>query len=67
MSLLAAVGVLPRLAGCLVALGYLDWACPAMSYGKVDRDHLGLLVALFVLPTAGKVRLGSTAHSEAAG
>jgi hypothetical protein len=66
-SLVAAAGVLPRLAGWIVAFGYLDWACLAMSYGKVDHDHLGLLVALFVLPTAGRVRLGATERTEAAG
>jgi hypothetical protein len=65
--LVAAAGVLPRLAGWIVAFGYLDWACLAMSYGKVDHDHLGLLVALFVLPTAGRVRLGATERTEAAG
>jgi hypothetical protein len=27
-----------------------------MSYGKVDHDHLALIVALWVLPTAGAVR-----------
>jgi hypothetical protein len=66
-SVIAAAGVLPRLAGWVVALAYLDWACLAMSYGKVDHDHLGLLVALFVLPTAGRVRLGATERTEAAG
>lgn len=67
MSLLAATGRLPRLAGWVVALCYLDWACLAMSYGKVDHDHLGLLVALFVLPTVGPTRLGATERTEAAG
>jgi hypothetical protein len=66
-SLIAAAGVLPRLAGWMVGLAYLDWACLAMSYGKVDHDHLGLLVALFVLPTAGRARLGATERTEAAG
>jgi hypothetical protein len=66
-ALTAAAGMLPRLAGWVVALAYLDWACLAMSYGKVDHDHLGLLVALFVLPTAGRARLGTTERTEAAG
>jgi hypothetical protein len=66
-SVIAAAGVLPRLAGWVVALAYLDWAGLAMSYGKVDHDHLGLLVALFVLPTAGRARLGATERTEAAG
>jgi hypothetical protein len=66
-SLVAATGALPRLAGWVVALAYLDWACLAMSYGKIDHDHLGLLVALFVLPTVGRARLGATERTEAAG
>jgi hypothetical protein len=66
-ALVAAAGWLPRLAGWTVALAYLDWACLAMSYGKVDHDHLGLLVALFVLPTVGVTRIGSDERSEAAG
>jgi hypothetical protein len=66
-SVIAATGRLPRLAGWMVGLAYLDWACLAMSYGKVDHDHLGLLVALFVLPTAGRARLGATEQTEPAG
>jgi hypothetical protein len=66
-ALVAATGRLPRAAGWVVALAYLDWASLAMSYGKVDHDHLGLLVALFVLPTVGVTRIGSDERSEAAG
>jgi hypothetical protein len=66
-ALVSATGRLPRLAGTVVALAYLDWACLAMSYGKVDHDHLALLVALVVLPTVGPARLGSTERTEAAG
>jgi hypothetical protein len=66
-ALVAATGWLPRLAGWVVALAYLDWVCLAMSYGKIDHDHLGLLVALFVLPTVGVTRIGSDQRSEAAG
>ena len=42
----AATGRLPRLAGTAVALLYLQWMLIAMSYGKVDHDRFGLLVAL---------------------
>jgi hypothetical protein len=66
-SVIAATGRLPRLAGWMVGLAYLDWACLAMSYGKADHDHLGLLVALFALPTAGRARLGATEQTEPAG
>ena len=38
-----------------------------MSYGKVDHDRFGLLVALAVLPTAGRARHGDTTRTEAGG
>ncbi|GAA2360722.1 HTTM domain-containing protein [Nonomuraea africana] len=53
-ALVAAWGRAPRAAGYTVAAGYLYWALLAMSYGKVDHDHLALIVALFVLPTAAR-------------
>ena len=66
-SLIAATGRLPRLAGGVVAVGYLPWVLISMSYGKVDHDHLALVVALLVLPTAGRARFRDTDRSEAAG
>jgi len=63
----AATGRLPRLAGTAVALLYLQWMLIAMSYGKVDHDRFGLLVALAVLPTVGRARHGDATRSEAAG
>jgi hypothetical protein len=66
-SLVAATGLLPRAAGWLVALAYGDWACLAMSYGKVDHDHLAILVAVVVLPTVRGASWRSTQSSEAAG
>jgi hypothetical protein len=39
----------------------------AFSYGKVDHDRFGLLVALAVLPTVGRARHGDPTRSEAAG
>lgn len=60
-------GLLPRLSGWVVAFAYLDWIFLGFSYGKVDHDHLGLVVALFVLPLAGRTRgLPGDARSEAA-
>jgi hypothetical protein len=38
-----------------------------MSYGKVDHDRFGLLVALAVLPTAGRARHGDATPTEAGG
>ncbi|HVF19139.1 MAG TPA: hypothetical protein VNA14_02740 [Mycobacteriales bacterium] len=63
-----ALGRLPRWAAYGVALAYLDWIFLGYSYGKVDHDHLGFVVALFVLPLAGRTRgLPATTRSEAAG
>lgn len=63
----AALGRLPRLAGWVVAVAYLDWIFLGFSYGKVDHDHLALVVALFVLPLAGATRgAGRGVTSEAA-
>ena len=58
---------LPRLAGWLVALLYLEWMVVAMSYGKVDHDRFAFLVALFVLPSVGRAGLRSRRESPAAG
>ncbi|GII92769.1 HTTM domain-containing protein [Sinosporangium siamense] len=60
--LVAAAGRLPRVAGYTAALGFGYWAILAMSYGKVDHDHLALMVALFVLPTIGHVGGSRTAQ-----
>ncbi|MGH3244456.1 MAG: hypothetical protein ACRDNL_29060 [Spirillospora sp.] len=67
-GLVAATGrVLPRATGYVAAGGYLWWVTISMSYGKVDHDHLALVVALFVLPSVGRARIGDTrAACEAA-
>jgi hypothetical protein len=46
--LVAAANVLPRLAGGVVAAAFTWWTAIGMSYGKVDHDHLPLVVALWV-------------------
>jgi hypothetical protein len=66
-SLVAATNRLPRLAGGLVALLYLEWMDIAFSYGKVDHDRFAFLVALAVLPTVGRARWRSYERSDAAG
>jgi hypothetical protein len=63
----AATGRVPRLAGAAVALLYLQWMIIAFSYGKVDHDRFGFLVALAVLATVGRARHGDPTRSEAAG
>lgn len=56
-ALVAASGRLPRLAGWIAGLGYCWWLVISMSYGKVDHDHMAIVVAMLVLPTIGRARL----------
>jgi len=65
--LVAAGGRLPRVSGLVVAVAFLDWVSIGMSYGKVDHDHLALVVATWALPTVGAARLRDRTRSEAAG
>ncbi|RGC68090.1 hypothetical protein C5N14_15280 [Micromonospora sp. MW-13] len=67
LAALAATGRAHRLLGWSVFALYLQWMIIAMSYGKVDHDRFGLLVALAVLPTAGRARHGDPTRSEAGG
>lgn len=66
-ALAAMTGRAPRLLGWTAAALWLEYQVIAFSYGKVDHDRFGLVVALVVLPTVGRVRLRSTSASEAAG
>jgi hypothetical protein len=67
VALAAATGRMPRLLGLLVFMLYAEWMVIGMSYGKVDHDRFGFLVALAVLPTIGAARFGDQRLSEAAG
>ena len=67
LAILAATGRAPRLLGWSVFLLYFQWMLIAMSYGKVDHDRFGLLVALAVLPAAGLARHGDRERTEAGG
>ncbi|MEU7931165.1 HTTM domain-containing protein [Micromonospora echinofusca] len=67
LALLAATGRAPRLLGWAVFALYFEWMIVAMSYGKVDHDRFGLLVALAVLPTAGRARHGDATRTKAGG
>lgn len=67
LALAAATGRAPRLLGWPVFALYFEWMVIAMSYGKVDHDRVGLLVALAALPTVGRARHGDQTRSEAAG
>ncbi len=53
-ALVAATGRLPRLAGWVCFLAVLDWQTNNFAYGKIDHDSFALVVALAVLPTAGR-------------
>ena len=65
--LVGATNRLPRVAGWIVAPAFTWWVLIGMSDGKVDHDHLALVVALWVLPTVGAARYGDRRESEAAG
>ena len=67
LALAAATGRAPRALGWAVFLLYFEWMIIAMSYGKVDHDRVGLLVALAVLPTCGRARHGDPEPTEAGG
>ncbi|MEU4687920.1 MFS transporter permease [Actinoplanes sp. NPDC023714] len=67
LSLAAATGRAPRALGWTVFLLYFEWMIIAMSYGKVDHDRIGLLVALAALPTAGRARHGDPERTESGG
>ncbi|MFG2037550.1 MFS transporter permease [Dactylosporangium sp. NPDC048998] len=67
LSLLAATGRAHRLLGWTVFALYFEWMIIAMSYGKIDHDRYALLVALAVLPTAGRARHGDETPTEAGG
>jgi hypothetical protein len=54
--LVAAANRYPRTAGYVVAAAFTWWTAIGMSYGKVDHDHLALIVALWVLPSVGSIR-----------
>ena len=66
-SVAAATGRAPRALGWAVALLYGEWMVIAMSYGKVDHDRFGYLVALFALATAGPARHGDPTPTERGG
>jgi len=67
VAVAAASGRAPRILGWAVFALYFEWMIIAMSYGKVDHDRFGLLVALAVLPTAGRARHGDAEMTERGG
>ena len=67
VALAAASGRAPRILGWAVFALYFEWMIIAMSYGKVDHDRVGFLVALAVLPTVGRARHGDKTLTSAGG
>jgi hypothetical protein len=66
-TLAAATGRAPRLLGWTVLVLYFEWLIIAFSYGKVDHDRFGILIALAVLPTVGRARHGDLTLSAKGG
>lgn len=59
---------LQHLGGAALAACYLIWCLWAMSFGYVSHDHMAIVVAVLVLPTAGTCRYrDSETRSPAAG
>ena len=67
LAVVASTGRAPRLLGWTVFALYFEWMIIAMSYGKVDHDRFGLLVALAALATVGRTRHGDPEPTEAGG
>ncbi|GAA3106144.1 HTTM domain-containing protein [Kribbella aluminosa] len=65
--LVGATNYFPRIAGWIVAPAFTWWVLIGMSDGKVDHDHMALVIALWVLPTVGKASYRDRSPSEAAG
>ncbi|MFI2753170.1 hypothetical protein ACGIF2_07025 [Cellulomonas sp. P22] len=66
-ALVAATGLLPRIAGGVVAVAFLAWMVNSQGFSYVSHDHLALIVATLVLPTVGRARFTDLRPSEAAG
>lgn len=53
--------------GLLLSGCYSIWCLYGMSFGYVAHDHMAIMVAMLVLPTAGVCRYADTTGSEGAG
>jgi predicted DCC family thiol-disulfide oxidoreductase YuxK len=67
LLVLAIRGRTSRVLGYAVAVIYLYDQVVAFSYGKVDHDRMGFILALFVIPTVGRAGLRDRRSSEQAG
>lgn len=62
-----ALGRWQRTTGWLLAAGFWVWMLNSMGFGYVSHDHLAMMVAVTVLPTAGVATLHDQTLSESAG
>lgn len=53
--------------GLLLAGCYTVWCLYGMSFGYVAHDHMAIVLATLLLPTAGVCRFGDLTRTEAAG
>ena len=67
LLVLAIRGRTSRVLGYAIAVIYLYDQVIAFSYGKVDHDRMGFILALFVIPTVGRAGLRDRRSSEQAG
>ena len=66
-ALVGITGRVPRIAGAVTAVAYLEWMVIAFSYGKVDHDRFPIIAALFVVATVERARTSDRTASLAAG
>lgn len=66
-ALVALTGRWPRVAGAVVAAGWIWYQYIAFAYGKVDHDRGDFVVALLLLPTLGHAFWADRRGSQAAG
>lgn len=60
-------GIRPRLTGAVMGAAFWIWMLYSQGYGYVRHDHLALMVAVAVLPTAGPCPARSPGRSRRAG
>lgn len=53
-GVLGAAGRAPRASGAVLAVGFWIWMLYSQGYGYISHDHVALMVAVAVLPTAGR-------------
>lgn len=62
---LAAIGILQRTSGIIVAITFGAWMFYTQGYGYVAHDHMALVIAAVVLPTVGVARFREVGTTSA--